>query len=177
MVYALGIDTKTCCESLISMFFVTICTESGLYCDCCLTSTYTCILLKAIVEFIEPACDILYSCWFLFLWLSKSCNAISEVYLYSCHIPCIQGCRYVVWNWTILPPGGGGGGWVLLILYGGGGGGATGPKISWGILRVKSRIWREYWENFPQIFFRRFCHIKVQIHTLYTNYVFSYCWK
>ena len=36
---------------------------------------------------------------------------------------------------------------VLLILYGGG---ATGPKNSWDILRVKSRIWS--WDNFSPIF-------------------------
>ena len=35
-----------------------------------------------------------------------------------------------------LPGGGGGGGTPDIIWWGG----ATGPKISWGILRVKSRI-------------------------------------
>ena len=84
------------------------------------------------------------------------------------------GTRTIYWwgvPWLIkrgVFPGGGG---VLLILYGGGGG-ATGPKISWGILRVKSRIWRAYWENFPKKISGAFAILRYKdIHCTQTMYL------
>ena len=51
-------------------------------------------------------------------------------------------------------------------------GGATWPKISWGILRVKSRIWRAYWENFPHIFTGAFAILRYKdMHCTQTMYL------
>ena len=72
------------------------------------------------------------------------------------------------YGWLQTP----GGGTPDLLGWGGGGGGATGPKISWGILRVKSRIWRAYWENFRHIFTGVFAILRYKdIHCTQTMYL------
>ena len=56
-------------------------------------------------------------------------------------------------------------------------GGATGPQNAWGILRVNKKFEGSVERIYPIFLLVRLPYRKVQRHTLYINYLISYCRK
>ena len=72
---------------------------------------------------------------------------------------------------------GGGGGTVGIIGWGGGGGRFHWTSKCMGHIESKIKNLKGILRVFSPFFDWRVCHIKVQKHTLYTNYLLSYCRK